>query len=673
MKKVFLGTAMCACLLMAGLASAQLTAIDTIQTYNPVTGAPTPFPVSGTIVTVQGTLYVLKGSFNTGSHYIQAADAGIQVFNSTLNLGTIGDLIEVTGAVGVFSNEIQITNLTNNSIISHPGEPAPLVKTISQLVHWTGGVPPRVNDYESVGSFVRVTGNIATAPTNNTPTSDKQFSIMADGDTVIVFVDKDTAIDVGAVAVGDLYQIDAACVRYGTAPPVIELKPRSQNDLVENPGSPAPAIENVISSNYHPLSTTALTISADITSGGGTISGATLYWRNSAGDSLGAYTATPMTLGTAPKYSGVIPTPHSGIRVDYYVSATDNLAQTTLSPSAAPTAHNELAVGFTTIHDMQYVDPNAVSQSSPYRYKVVNLEGIVTYGTGEAGAVSKFIMETSTGGPFSGALVYDGTGTYGAVYTGDLVQVGGRIDEYLGCTEVLPFRKPDGVLAGSTGAPVSVLAYNSKLPAAMYVSTRVLADGVSTDGNGYLGEAYETCRVRTKASLVLPNAPLPSRGFGITDTGVLADSVRVVPLVDLTYPHTAGDFVVVEGWMDYNGTYMLRPVRDEDIAYGITGVGDTTPQVLPAGGFVGVSPNPFNPRTEIEFVLTRSNLAQLNIYNLRGQLVRSLANGHLEAGTYTLVWDGTDEAGNRMGSGTFFARLRIGAEVMQVQKLSLVK
>ncbi len=125
--------------------------------------------------------------------------------------------------------------------------------------------------------------------------------------------------------------------------------------------------------------------------------------------------------------------------------------------------------------------------------------------------------------------------------------------------------------------------------------------------------------------------------------------------------------------MDYNGKYMLRPVRDEDIVSGITGVGDTTPQVLPAGGFVGVSPNPFNPRTEIEFVLTRPNLAQLNVYNLRGQLVRSLANGHLEAGTYTLVWDGTDDAGSRMGSGTYFARLRIGAEVMQVQKLTLVK
>jgi len=58
-------------LAMAVQATAQLTAIDTIQTYNPVTGAPIPYPVVGSTVTVQGTLFVLKGTFNTGSHYIQ--------------------------------------------------------------------------------------------------------------------------------------------------------------------------------------------------------------------------------------------------------------------------------------------------------------------------------------------------------------------------------------------------------------------------------------------------------------------------------------------------------------------------------------------------------------------------------------------------------------------------
>lgn len=667
MKKALLGTALCACLLVAGVASAQLTAIDTIQTYNPLTGAAIPYPPVGTIVTVEGTLFVVKGTFNTGANYIQGATGGIQVYNSTVTMGSIGDRIQVTGPVATYSGEIEIGSVSSYTVLDHPGEPAPIVRTVSQLAHWTGA-PPKIYDYEMIGSFIRVTGTVATPPTNNTPTLDKQFSIAAGGDTLIVFVSKNTGIDVGAVAVGDPYQVTGACVKYNA---LLELKPRFQTDLVENPANPAPAIENVMASNYHPLSTSPLTISADITSGGGTISSATLYWRNSTGDSLGAYTATAMTLGTPPKYSAAIPTPHSGIRVDYYVSATDNLAQTTLSPAGAPTAHNELAVGFTTIHNMQYVDPDATSQASPYRGKVVNLEGIVTYATGEAGAVSKFVMEDAAGGQFSGALVYDGTGTYGAVYTGDKVQIGGRVDEYLGMTEMVPYRKPDSVVAGSAGAPVTIVSYSNKLPAAMYVPTRILGDHVNTDGNGFLGEAYETCRVRTAAALVLPDTA--GRRFTITDTGVLADSVQVIPLIQLSYLHIPGDHVIVEGWMDDNGKYMLRPVRDEDIISGITGVGDTTPQVLPAGGFVGASPNPFNPRTTIEFVLTRPNLAQLNIYNLRGQLVRSLVNGHLEAGTYPVVWDGTDDSGNRMGSGTYFARLRIAAEVMQVQKLSLVK
>ena len=43
---------------------------------------------------------------------------------------------------------------------------------------------------------------------------------------------------------------------------------------------------------------------------------------------------------------------------------------------------------------------------------------------------------------------------------------------------------------------------------------------------------------------------------------------------------------------------------------------------MPAGGFAAIAPNPFNPKTTIEFVLTRPNLAQLNVYNIRGELVK---------------------------------------------------
>ena len=64
---------------------------------------------------------------------------------------------------------------------------------------------------------------------------------------------------------------------------------------------------------------------------------------------------------------------------------------------------------------------------------------------------------------------------------------------------------------------------------------------------------------------------------------------------------------------------------------------------------------------------------QLNVYDIRGQKVRTLVEDRLPRSEYTLIWDGTDDAGQTVSSGTYFARLRIGAEVMQVRKLSLVK
>jgi flagellar hook assembly protein FlgD len=93
----------------------------------------------------------------------------------------------------------------------------------------------------------------------------------------------------------------------------------------------------------------------------------------------------------------------------------------------------------------------------------------------------------------------------------------------------------------------------------------------------------------------------------------------------------------------------------------------------PAGGFTGIVPNPFNPKTEINFVLNRDNLTQLNIYDLRGQLVKVLVNEMLPAQEYKFFWDGSDLNGQRVSSGTYFARLRIGSEVMQVHKLMMVK
>ena len=70
-------------------------------------------------------------------------------------------------------------------------------------------------------------------------------------------------------------------------------------------------------------------------------------------------------------------------------------------------------------------------------------------------------------------------------------------------------------------------------------------------------------------------------------------------------------------------------------------------------------PNPFNPRTRIEYELPQSGLVRLAIYNIRGQRVRTLIQSHRRAGVHGLGWDGRDDAGMPVGSGTYFYRLTV--------------
>ena len=83
-------------------------------------------------------------------------------------------------------------------------------------------------------------------------------------------------------------------------------------------------------------------------------------------------------------------------------------------------------------------------------------------------------------------------------------------------------------------------------------------------------------------------------------------------------------------------------------------------------------PNPFNPVTRIDFDLPQQQQVQVDVYNLRGQLVRRLLNNNLPAGSHQVVWNGRNDAGSAVASGIYFYRL--DSELYNaVQKMTLVK
>ena len=83
-------------------------------------------------------------------------------------------------------------------------------------------------------------------------------------------------------------------------------------------------------------------------------------------------------------------------------------------------------------------------------------------------------------------------------------------------------------------------------------------------------------------------------------------------------------------------------------------------------------PNPFNPTTTIPFAIKDRSHVTLTIYNIRGQVVRTLVDGTLEAKSYGLTWDGRDDNGQPVSSGVYFYKL-IAGDFQDVRKLVLTK
>ena len=82
-------------------------------------------------------------------------------------------------------------------------------------------------------------------------------------------------------------------------------------------------------------------------------------------------------------------------------------------------------------------------------------------------------------------------------------------------------------------------------------------------------------------------------------------------------------------------------------------------------------PNPFNPDVTIAFNLALSNEVSVDLFNIRGQKVRSLHKGKLAGGNHRLRWDGRDETGRGVASGVYFARVSTASETKTIRMLLL--
>lgn len=70
-------------------------------------------------------------------------------------------------------------------------------------------------------------------------------------------------------------------------------------------------------------------------------------------------------------------------------------------------------------------------------------------------------------------------------------------------------------------------------------------------------------------------------------------------------------------------------------------------------------PNPFNPETRIGFTIKETGIVMLTVFNVKGERVRTLMSGRLNAGSHMVIWDGKDDSGNMLPSGLYIYTLRV--------------
>ncbi len=122
-----------------------------------------------------------------------------------------------------------------------------------------------------------------------------------------------------------------------------------------------------------------------------------------------------------------------------------------------------------------------------------------------------------------------------------------------------------------------------------------------------------------------------------------------------------------------NSLYSLIPINSDSECLQIRNTGLTNAIIVfePAGSGVGTEsapefsmqpnyPNPFPGSTTLNFSVANRSNVRIDIYDVKGTLVRTVVNEPLDAGSYPVTWDGMDASGSPVPDGTYLATMRAG-------------
>ncbi len=98
----------------------------------------------------------------------------------------------------------------------------------------------------------------------------------------------------------------------------------------------------------------------------------------------------------------------------------------------------------------------------------------------------------------------------------------------------------------------------------------------------------------------------------------------------------------------------------------VTGVGEINHNNM----YASASPNPFSEETKIVYTLTeQTDNLNISVFNSLGQEIKSLYSGHQNTGSYSVIWDGTNNYGNILPSGVYYFTMASGNTLIATQKI----
>ena len=274
-------------------------------------------------------------------------------------------------------------------------------------------------------------------------------------------------------------------------------------------------------------------------------------------------------------------------------------------------------------------------------------------------------------------FVYGPCGKLYAAYTGDY-GAGLTTPPVTGDTLKLRF-KTDGSTP-SWGFALDRYQYATDRPAwrvdaAQHLTLNAIGDNYSNDWSAAIPGAvavrayFTACDLDSLLDRVEVGDASAYQHHFATYTG------RLAPFATVAVP---GNAIMVKIRTGNSGNSIVRALKIDHLEY-FTGsdwvpyAADLQPAAAPRYPLALNSwPNPFGVQATVSYQLAQAGPATLQVYNMLGQQVRTLASGPLQAGPHQVRWNGTNGQGRRLAAGTYFLRLRCGGGEI-IKRISLIR